>query len=86
MPCHARLKCWHEQNHGGKCDKCGADFAQFQGVYLAQVIAEEMNDTQNELNHVNAVANTAQMTITAMTSPLAASILLIRGLYSRFLT
>lgn len=81
--CHATLvfkcpKCWHEQNHGGKCDHCGADFAQLQGVYFGKVVAEEMNDTQNEVNRANAAAN-------AVTNPVLTVVtILVRWIYTLF--
>ena len=31
--CHA---CKHVQAHGGKCDKCGVDFAKYAGVLMFQ--------------------------------------------------
>jgi methionyl-tRNA synthetase len=39
--CHAPLRytcpaCKHVQAHGGKCEKCGVDFAKYLGVLLAQ--------------------------------------------------
>lgn len=83
VKCHATLifkcpKCWNEQNHGGKCDKCGADFAQLQGVYLAQVMGEEFRETQNEVNSVNPAAE-------AISNPVPrAFFLLLRWIYTRF--
>jgi len=39
--CHHPLRytcpaCIHEQNHGGQCDKCGADFAKYAAMLIAQ--------------------------------------------------
>ena len=46
--CHTPLRytcpsCKHEQEHGGQCDKCGADFAKFAAmmVYQAQLQAQQ---------------------------------------------
>lgn len=45
--CHYPLRftcpaCKHEQTHGGKCDKCGADFAK----YLAMLVSQAESKTQ----------------------------------------
>jgi len=80
--CHATLmfkcpKCWHEQNHGAKCEQCGADFGQLQGVYLAQVMAEEFRETQDEETRVNAAAFAASNPV------MAAVLFIIRWIYWR---
>jgi uncharacterized membrane protein YvbJ len=82
--CHATLifkcpKCWHEQNHGLKCDQCGADFSQLQGTSLAQVMAEEFRASQEEENRLNAA-------VFAASNPVVATVMfIVRWIYSRFL-
>ena len=51
--CHQPLRytcpaCKHEQDHGGQCDKCGADFAKFAAmmVYQAQLQAQQSRETK----------------------------------------
>ena len=47
--CHATLQytcpaCKHVQAQGGKCEKCGVDFAKYAGVLLSQVEAQASKD------------------------------------------
>ena len=49
--CHYPLRftcpaCKHEQTHGGQCEKCGADFAKYAAMLLAQ--AESQARQQRE--------------------------------------
>jgi hypothetical protein len=51
--CHHPLRftcpsCKNIQDHGGKCDKCGADFAKFAAmmVYQAQLQAEQSREAK----------------------------------------
>ncbi|MGH9776548.1 MAG: hypothetical protein ACRD50_16575 [Candidatus Acidiferrales bacterium] len=44
--CHQTLvfrcpQCWHEQQHGGKCDKCGINFGAFWALYMVKTSAED---------------------------------------------
>jgi len=88
--CHATLrfkcpKCWYEQNHGGTCDHCGADFKQYQAVFLAGLIGENARETQADADKVGHVMTATQMAVTAVTSPWMAILILARAVLFRLL-
>jgi len=88
--CHATLyftcpKCWYKQDHGGTCDHCGADFKQYQAVYLAGLIGESAKETQREADKVGHVMTAAQMAVTCATSPWMAILILARTILFRLL-
>ncbi len=88
--CHATLyftcpKCFCKQYHGGTCDECGANFEQYQAVYLAGIIGESARETQKEADKVGRVMSATQIAISAATSPWTAVLVLTRTILFRLL-
>jgi hypothetical protein len=81
--CHTTLrftcpKCWEAQYHGGACDSCGADFKQYQAVYLSGLIGENARETKKDSDKIGHVVTATQITVTSITSPWMALLILVR--------
>jgi uncharacterized membrane protein YvbJ len=80
--CHTTLRfacpaCRHIQDHGGKCDRCGVDFAK----YAAMVAFRAEQGVQERRRHSHEKALLARHILLA---PLTGGLSLLKYLFSRF--
>jgi uncharacterized membrane protein YvbJ len=80
--CHTPLRfacpaCGHVQDHGGKCDQCGIDFAK----YAAMLVLQAREGAQEKRRHSRETASLAKHILLL---PLTGGLSLLKYVFSRF--